>query len=116
VLGLIATQNLVRANVHRMQIQRMAPDLLGAVPQRVDGDRDHPLRLAYAPIAAQLACALALPNQVCSHLCKPGHTSCQSLGAWRSNIDSPSTIEPHLHADSRQQVKEVQHACRVHAP
>ena len=67
VLGLIATQNVERANLHRMHIQRMAPDLLGAVPLRVGSDQDQQLRLAYAPIAAQLAYALALPSREFSH-------------------------------------------------
>ena len=29
-------------------------------------------------------------------------------------IHAPATIEPHLHADSRKQVKDVQHGCTIH--
>ncbi len=63
VLGLIATQNVERANLHRMHITKMDPDLIGAVPLRVGVDQDFQLRQAYGPIAEHLATALELQPQ-----------------------------------------------------
>ncbi len=67
VVGLIATQNVERANLHRTHIQRMTPDLLGAVPLRVGADQDYQLRQAYAPLADELAGRLGLVTGERSH-------------------------------------------------
>jgi chromosome partitioning protein len=62
-VGIIATQSVERANLHRMHIAKMDPDLIGAVPMRVGVDQDFQLRQAYGPIAEHLAIALELQPQ-----------------------------------------------------
>ncbi len=58
VLGLLATQTVERANLHRMHLRKMEDDLIGSVPMRIGADQDAQLLGAYGPIAQHLAEAL----------------------------------------------------------
>lgn len=63
VLGLLATQTVERAHLHRMHMQKMDPDLIGSVPLRIGVDQDAQLLAAYRPLAEHLAVALELDRE-----------------------------------------------------
>lgn len=51
VMGIIATQVVERANLHRAHLLKMEEDLIGSIPMRIGIDADAQLAAAYKPVA-----------------------------------------------------------------
>ncbi|GIV73561.1 ParA family protein [Caldilinea sp.] len=63
LLGLVATQVVERAILHRTHLRMMGDDLLGTVPLRVGVNQGRELAAAYRPIADLLARELGLAKE-----------------------------------------------------